>query len=166
MTICGKNASTQLDLNYCAAEDYELADKELNMLYQNLKKSLSPEDFTALKSQQKQWITKRDATCPRPSSGSMASMIEYNCKAVETEKRNTELRALIVSKGGSVQKSECCSIYGGQWDSSLDPDYQCSYWTREGDIDLWKAMQTEYQQCVGKTVKMACLSGSGQVDCF
>ena len=166
MTICGQRGTTQLELNSCAAESYNLADKELNMLYQNLKKQLPSESFSTLKSKQIQWIKTRDATCVRPSSGSMAPMVEYGCKATETEKRNEELRKLIFANDGTVQKSACCTIYGGQWDASLGNDYQCSFWTREGDIDLWKAMQAEYTECVGKTVKMACLSGSGQVDCF
>ncbi len=100
--------STQRDMNACAALDYEKADKELNVAYQQLRKKMSEWDKSAdaaskgavdaLVAAQRAWVAFRDANCDvagfQARGGSMEPMLVSSCLADMSTKRAEELRTL------------------------------------------------------------------------
>ncbi|KAI3490868.1 hypothetical protein L1887_45030 [Cichorium endivia] len=57
------NATTQLELNTCSAQQYQAADKKLNQTYQAAVKRAAAPQRDLLKKAQQAWITLRDADC-------------------------------------------------------------------------------------------------------
>lgn len=102
------NPQTQLDLNQCAGEDYDKADKELNAEYQKLRKTLAERDkdadentkgaVDALVAAQRAWVAFRDANCKlsgfQARGGSMEPMIIASCLADMSREQTEELKSL------------------------------------------------------------------------
>ncbi len=94
---------TQIELNACAAEEFEKADKELNEVYAALLKEKSKDHFFVAKMRvaQRAWIAFRDAeleaifACddpnPRECWGSMYPMSYSSAKAGLTRERTEAL---------------------------------------------------------------------------
>lgn len=57
------NATTQLELNTCSAQQYQAADKKLNETYQAAIKRAAAPQRDLLKKAQQAWISLRDADC-------------------------------------------------------------------------------------------------------
>jgi uncharacterized protein YecT (DUF1311 family) len=112
---CAK-AITQADMNQCAYQDYEKADKELNVVWKEALKSQEEVDkgaaemgpgyvgaVKALKKAQRAWIDYRDGQCEGEGyaavGGSMQSMLVSGCLATKTTARTKELRELIQGMG-------------------------------------------------------------------
>lgn len=110
------NAMTQADMNQCAYQDFEKADKELNAVYREALKSQEEIDrqsaemdpvyvgaVKALKKAQRAWIDYRDGHCDgvgyEAVGGSMQGMLIDGCKATMTTARTKELRELIQGLG-------------------------------------------------------------------
>lgn len=110
------NAQSQADMNYCAAKDFEKADKQLNAVYKQALKSQADLDkqsasinpdyvgaVKALKKAQRAWIDYRDGQCEgvgyEAVGGTMQPMLEAGCKADLTDKRVKELQELIKGTG-------------------------------------------------------------------
>lgn len=106
------NAVTQADMNQCAYQDYEKADKELNAVWKEAVKSQEEVDkgaaemgpdyvgaVKALKKAQRAWIDYRDGQCEGEGyaalGGSMQPMLVSGCLAAKTTARTKELRELI-----------------------------------------------------------------------
>jgi uncharacterized protein YecT (DUF1311 family) len=106
------NAITQADMNQCAYQDFEKADKELNAVYKQALKSQEEVDrqsaeinpvyvgaVKALKKAQRAWIDYRDGHCDgvgyEAVGGSMQGMLISGCQATMTTARTKELRELI-----------------------------------------------------------------------
>ena len=107
----------QQEMNYCADQDFQKADKELNAVYKKAVASQAAidkdaEDVTdprlfgavkALKKAQRAWIDYRDGQCEGESyeaaGGSMQPMLFSGCKARLTQARTRELRELIKGLG-------------------------------------------------------------------
>lgn len=66
------NATTQLELNTCSAQQYQAADKKLNQTYQAAIKRAAAPQRDLLKKAQQAWITLRDADCAFIGSGRKA----------------------------------------------------------------------------------------------
>jgi uncharacterized protein YecT (DUF1311 family) len=111
-----KNAQTQADMNYCAAMDFEKADRQLNAVYKQALRSQADLDkqnaefdpsqagaVKALKKAQRAWIDYRDGQCEgvsyQAAGGTMQPMLEAGCKADLTGKRVKELQELIKGMG-------------------------------------------------------------------
>lgn len=80
--------------------EYEKADKELNIVYNKLKKKLSKADQIALTNAQKDWIKFRDSNCKFKSyaedeSGVIANKMNIDCLTQSTISRTEELKELI-----------------------------------------------------------------------
>ena len=107
---------TQADMNQCAYEDFEKADKELNVVYKQALKSQEDVDkqsaeinpiyvgaVKALKKAQRAWIDYRDGHCDgvgyEAVGGSMQGMLISGCQATMTTARTKELRELIQGMG-------------------------------------------------------------------
>ncbi|WP_170414243.1 lysozyme inhibitor LprI family protein [Ruegeria atlantica] len=90
------DGQTQLDLNFCAKEKWEVADRELNRLWSEIKPTADARgDGQALLTQQRAWLKHRDATCDPEldSDGSAAPMLYWACMEEQALKRNQELAA-------------------------------------------------------------------------
>ena len=60
---CNDNANSQLELNFCAASEFERADNELNAVYKEIlsRYQNSPAFLKNLKTAQRAWLAFRDA---------------------------------------------------------------------------------------------------------
>ncbi|WP_282169360.1 lysozyme inhibitor LprI family protein [Ruegeria atlantica] len=90
------DGQTQLDLNFCAKERWEVADQELNRLWSVIKPAADARgDGQALLTEQRAWLKRRDGTCDPEldSDGSAAQMFYWACMEEQTLKRNQELAA-------------------------------------------------------------------------
>jgi uncharacterized protein YecT (DUF1311 family) len=110
---CG-NATTQADMNQCAAEEYRKADAHLNSVYKNLVRLLQKDTGEAqppssdgqkkaetlgvqkLRAAQRQWIRYRDLHCSAVKAqyegGSIAAMQSSACMTETTNHRIEELK--------------------------------------------------------------------------
>lgn len=95
------NAMTQTEMNICARQDYEEADKELNLAYGEAMAILTGAHGDALKKSQRAWITYRDLACESyglmAEGGSMQPMLVNNCLAQITRDRTR-----IIAEQGST----------------------------------------------------------------
>ncbi|WP_225087658.1 lysozyme inhibitor LprI family protein [Pectobacterium colocasium] len=101
------NASTQLDMSQCAADEYKKVDGELNRLYQYVVKRLVIEEHKALlKSAQRKWIAYRDADCEfqtfPTTGGSVHGMVYSQCLTQKTAERVTEFKSMLRCKEGDL----------------------------------------------------------------
>lgn len=103
------NAQAQLELNQCAARDFETADRALNQTWPRavaharaLDEGASdgrPSAESELRAAQRAWIAFRDAHCTVAGyamrGGSAEMQVYEGCRARLTEARTAQLRALI-----------------------------------------------------------------------
>lgn len=105
-----KDAQTQSDMNICAAQDYEAADKVLNRQWLATKKAATAwDDVVAgegrargaeerLLKAQRAWLAYRDSQCETLGfsfeGGSIQPLVVSNCLADLTRKRTEELGQL------------------------------------------------------------------------
>jgi len=109
-----ENAMAQQDMNYCANQDYEAADKELNAVWAEAKQTAKDLDAElsedlkgaekALLAGQRAWIAYRDGQCElagfEARGGSMEPMLVSGCLADLTRRRTRELNAFITGGEG------------------------------------------------------------------
>lgn len=79
---------------------YEKADKELNTIYNQLKKKLGAKDQANLVNSQKDWIKFRDSNCkfksyPEGEGGVIANKMYADCRTQITISRTKELQGLL-----------------------------------------------------------------------
>ncbi|HBL6925703.1 TPA: lysozyme inhibitor LprI family protein [Citrobacter koseri] len=100
------NASTQMEMNTCAAAQFQTADKKLNETYQNALKRAEPPQRDLLKKAQIAWIALRDADCALVSSGteggSIQPMIASQCMTDKTDERDAFLASLLQCEEGDL----------------------------------------------------------------
>jgi uncharacterized protein YecT (DUF1311 family) len=102
------NTSVQMEMNFCAEQDWEAADAELNRVYTSVMAEMKAMDQTlppelqgaaqTLRDAQRAWITFRDANCRLAGypmrGGSAEPLLIYGCLGQMTLDRSAELRAL------------------------------------------------------------------------
>ncbi len=107
-TIDCANAVTQLDMTDCARQDFDAADKALNVSYQAAIEMMTSIDadlpkadqgaVAALKDAQRAWIVVRDSTCTAEgftwAGGTGRPMVELSCMARLTKSRIDDLNVL------------------------------------------------------------------------
>jgi len=102
---CG-NASTQTEMNTCAAQQYQSADKTLNQTYQTAIKRAAAPQRDLLKKAQQAWIALRDADCALIGSGteggSVQPMIVNQCLAEKTTEREAWLASMMQCEEGDL----------------------------------------------------------------
>lgn len=90
---------TQSELTECAIRDYEVADKELNLVYREVMSALPAEGRSRLREEQREWVRMRDPACKRDNEdevgGSMWPMLFNQCLAGTTKARVLFLRAMV-----------------------------------------------------------------------
>ena len=100
------NASTQMEMNTCAAAQFQTADKKLNETYQNALQRAEPPQRDLLKKAQIAWIALRDADCALVSSGteggSIQPMIASQCMTDKTDEREAFLASLLQCEEGDL----------------------------------------------------------------
>lgn len=100
-------ATTQTDMNICAARSRAAADETLNATYGTLLKEPSMADrLDRLRAAERAWIGYRDAQCAFEGSGyaggSMQPLVIDGCAEALTQRRTAELkRALSCAKDGA-----------------------------------------------------------------
>jgi len=99
-------ATTQADMNQCAATAYKTADSALNKTYQQVMKRLGAEQKAQLQTAQKRWISFRDADCDFMTAGSRGGsvnpMLTARCLQSKTEQRTKELQSLLQCEEGDI----------------------------------------------------------------
>ncbi len=102
---CDK-AETQMEMNTCAADAYNVADKALNSSYRQVLKRMSGDQKTLLQTAQRRWIAYRDADCDFMTSstrgGSIHPMLISQCLQNKTEQRTKELQSLLNCEEGDL----------------------------------------------------------------
>ena len=100
------SANTQAEMNACAAEQYQAADKKLNQTWQDVLKRAEPTQRDLLKKAQTAWIALRDADCAFLSSsthgGSVQPMINSQCLTDKTNEREAFLASLLQCEEGDL----------------------------------------------------------------
>ena len=104
---CAK-AEAQVEMTYCAEQDWLTADADLNTAYATARKRMQSIDADLdadqrgaadyLRDGQRAWVTFRDATCAAEGyamhGGSAEPMVIYGCRARLTEQRAADLEAM------------------------------------------------------------------------
>lgn len=67
-----------LPLNNCIGTEHDYQDKRLNAAYQKLRASLSPEQRTTLRDEERRWMAERDKACAPDPDGGTANMLDSN----------------------------------------------------------------------------------------
>lgn len=94
------NPQTQLEMNQCAAQDYETADAELNTVWAELRQVRGDTpSWDAILEAQRLWIPFRDAHCEAEAApfegGSIQPLIRLSCLASATNARTAQLHDLM-----------------------------------------------------------------------
>lgn len=91
---CG--GQTQIEANFCAKEKWEIADRELNRIWKEVKPLADAKGAgQALLTEQRVWLKTRDATCEEEltSGGSADAMFYWTCMEQQTLARIQALAA-------------------------------------------------------------------------
>ena len=102
------NAMAQIEMNYCAEQDYIAADAELNAAYKKARAAMKALDAglpaaerggeAALLAAQRAWLPFRDAACASAGwpmhGGSAEPLLIYGCLATVTQQRTEALLQL------------------------------------------------------------------------
>jgi uncharacterized protein YecT (DUF1311 family) len=100
------NATTQLDLDDCAAADYQAADGELNRVYVRLMSQYDERNKASLRESERDWIKYRDSTCEHETAesvgGTMHPMLVDECLTEKTKDRVRELRKQLHCEEGDL----------------------------------------------------------------
>jgi uncharacterized protein YecT (DUF1311 family) len=90
------NAYSNIEMKECAAQDYEFADKKLNLIYKQLMNKLDSIGKEKLKISQIAWIKFRDSNAEFYADsfreGTGAGLLFLSSKTITTESRVKELQ--------------------------------------------------------------------------
>jgi len=82
----------------CFITEARVADQELNLVYNKMRKVLSPTEQSMLQTAQRLWVQFRDANCAAErelyGDGSAAPMVHAACLAADTRQRTAELNVM------------------------------------------------------------------------
>lgn len=111
---CSNGGNSTVEMQYCAEQDYNKADKQLNAVYKQALKTEADLDAQAaskaqagavasLKAAQRIWIQYRDAHCDtvgyEAQGGTILGQLLLTCKAGMTNDRIKALKGLIKGLG-------------------------------------------------------------------
>lgn len=125
------SAQSQMQMNEEAYADYEKADKQLNVVYNQFLKLATEEEKNRLIKSQKDWIKARENHCDLEAAeaggGSMQPLIYANCMEEETKKRINYLKATYNKNKqiGNISKNNIPNEYQEELsDEYKDSDFQ------------------------------------------
>ncbi|CAD7054512.1 hypothetical protein RHAB21_00556 [Pseudorhizobium halotolerans] len=101
-----RNPVTQMEMTYCAEQDFAEADEQLNAQYKVTRQAMKDWDgdamdglgsaADALLASQRAWLAFRDAQCAlygyQARGGTMEPMLIYGCQAELTRQRTQQLK--------------------------------------------------------------------------
>jgi uncharacterized protein YecT (DUF1311 family) len=97
-------AQTQLEMNQCAAREYQKHDAAMNQVYQQLLAKLTdPRQNSLLVEAERAWIAYRDKQCAFQTSGaggSVLPLIQFDCLDEKTNVHTAELSRQLNCKEG------------------------------------------------------------------
>ena len=95
---CQKTGGVTTALDNCFAKAYRAADVQLNQLYRQIRRVLTPDQQQQLVAAQRLWVQLRDATCTAESDlykGGDAESPAYSaCLEEETRQRTADLKTI------------------------------------------------------------------------
>lgn len=101
-----KAASTQLEMDYCAGQDFKAADARLNTLYQQLMGKYDMPNQALLRAAEEKWIAWRDSECAYETAltagGTVHPMMESICDTEKTEAHIKELERELACQVGDI----------------------------------------------------------------
>lgn len=90
---------TTTEMNVCAGREYQVADRQLNSVYQSLRSRLRVQQQKRMTNAQLAWINFRDATCAYErgqfEGGTLAGPTGTYCLARITQQRTKELQGYL-----------------------------------------------------------------------
>jgi|SRR6185312_2466036 len=94
-----KHAQTQMDMDFCAGQDFTAADAKLNALYKQMMSKYDSGNQAMLRTAQRNWVAFRDAECAYETNlsvgGTIHPMMVTLCKTTKTNDRIKELNAQV-----------------------------------------------------------------------
>ncbi|MCR4030287.1 MULTISPECIES: lysozyme inhibitor LprI family protein [Flavobacterium] len=93
--------TNDMNSNIKSAEELEIADKKLNIIYKQVMLVLNETEKTELRQEQRKWIKYKDISCEEETKnmkGSLYNAFLNNCEKEKTEKRIEELIKILQSK--------------------------------------------------------------------
>lgn len=101
-----KNAQTTYEINFCAGQDYQKADKELNAIYKQLFGKYDDANKKLLQTAQRAWMDFRDKECAYETNltigGTIHSTMVTNCDTTLTLDRIKQLKAQLNCEEGDM----------------------------------------------------------------
>ncbi|CDM96336.1 lysozyme inhibitor LprI family protein [Limnospira fusiformis KN01] len=95
------------EMKKCADDDYRVADRKLNEVYQQLTPKVQGEERQRLIAAQRAWIQFRDTNCRFESAealgGTLEGLLFTNCLTKMTTNRTAELQAYIARQASNEQ---------------------------------------------------------------
>jgi uncharacterized protein YecT (DUF1311 family) len=159
------NPQAQQEMNYCAAQDAERADAELNSVYRTAitdaqaadreyaramggatGRDAGPGEEATLREAQRAWVSFRDANCRLESfearGGSMQPMLDGGCRATMTRARTAELRGPeCPGDGEQAQINECLNGVFTRVDAALNRQWEETLHARPNGADQLRTAQ-------------------------
>lgn len=115
---CNRSGSTA-EMKKCADDDYRVADRKLNQVYQQLTPKIQGEEKQRLIAAQRAWIQFRDTSCKFESAealgGTLEGLLFTNCLTKMTTNRTAELQGYIAQRvsDGKPQVGQVTNIVQG-----------------------------------------------------
>ena len=160
------NPQAQQEMNYCAGQDSERADAELNTVYRTAIADAQradreyarvtagatgpgdggPGEEATLREAQRAWVSFRDAQCRMESfearGGSMQPMLDSGCRATLTRARTAELRgAECPGDAEQAQINACLNREFSRADAALNRQWQAILTARPAGAERLRTAQ-------------------------
>ena len=160
------NPQAQQEMNYCAGQDFERADAELNAAYRTAITAAQeadreyaridpagaaahrsePGEEASLRNAQRAWVTFRDAHCEGESfearGGSMQPMLYEGCRATLTRARAAELRGPeCPGDGEQAEINACLDLIFPRVDAALNRPGEESLTARPASAEQLRTAQ-------------------------
>lgn len=103
---CAAEATTQMQLNACAQQDFEAASAAYSASYRQLSQSVGNKQRQLLRQVQTEWMQFRTKACEfeqnAVAGGSAAPMVLWQCQARMTRERTAELQRHLTCEEGDI----------------------------------------------------------------
>lgn len=176
------NPQAQQEMNYCAGQDAERADAELNTVYRTaiaaaqaadreyaglpqVRADPGPGEEATLREAERAWVSFRDANCRLQSfearGGSMQPMLEGGCRATMTRARTAELRGPeCPDDAEQAQINACLNRVFTRVDAALNRQWEETLRARAANAEQLRTAQRAWltyrdAQCASATPSVA-----------
>ena len=162
----------QQEMNYCAGQDFEHADAELNTVYRTAIQNAQaadrefarmeadahapnnddPGEEASLREAQRAWVTFRDARCRGESfearGGSMQPMLYDGCRATLTRARTAELRGPdCPGDAEQAQINACLDRQMAHAELALNRQWEATLRARQASAEQLRTAQRAWLTC-------------------